>query len=166
MRYNIIPNSRLQPFPALHRGLISLLLRQALMVPSLTPQTRSPPIIAPPEFTVCVTCRPCFTTALVRVSKAFDTRVLLYVETPQRHLAVRRNLLVAIFNMAVFVFHPPSFRRHPLTSPSLWKGPIYCPAKGSLHTRFMSCGGVRTHAGRLSKDLKPGIYMYVFGCFL
>lgn len=38
--------------------LLSLALCQDLMAASLTSQTHSPPIIAPAEFTVCVTCRP------------------------------------------------------------------------------------------------------------
>lgn len=56
----------------LHTDLLSPALGQALMAASLTPQTHSPPIIAPPEFIVCVTCRPSFTIALVRVSKSFN----------------------------------------------------------------------------------------------
>ncbi len=63
---------------ALRADLLSPALCQALIVAPHTPQTHSPPIIAPAGFIVCVTCRSGFTTDLVRVSKAFNTEVLRY----------------------------------------------------------------------------------------
>lgn len=114
-------------------ALLSITLCQVLTVASATPQTRSPSIIALPEFTMCVTCRPSTTTALVRDSVAFSTEVLPYpllIPTPLgdtcwhgdtsgwQHLTWRCSF-----------FHPPFFRRRPLTLPSLPR------AQSTLHTR-------------------------------
>lgn len=95
---------------------------QVLMTASLKPQTHNPSIIAPPEFTVRATCRPSFTTALERVSKAFTIEVPLYPTTPTYRRDTwwykdpsRRQYLT----WQCSFFHPPSFQRHLLTSSSL-----------------------------------------------
>lgn len=89
----------------LHSVLPSLTPCQTLTKASVTPRTHSPAIIAPPEFIVCVTCCPSSPSSLVRGSEAFITEVLLYCsQPPQRHLVVRRHLMVALFNTVMFLF--------------------------------------------------------------
>lgn len=124
--------------------LLSLTLCQALMVASLTPQTHSPPIIAPPEFIVCVTCRPSFTTALVRVSKAFNTGVLLYCPRPSPLLNSHRDTWWyedtsgwQYLTWRCSFFHPPSFQRHLLTLPSLPRPNLLSNRPGSTHSVYV-----------------------------
>lgn len=119
---------------------------QVLMVASLTPQTNNPSIIAPSEFTVCVTCLPSFTTALERVSKAFNIEVPLYpTPTSNRDTCWCKDpSRWQYLTWQCSFFTLPRFsvtyqHHHPCP------GPIYCPTVQSLHTRWMSCGSVHTH---------------------
>lgn len=111
----------------LHTDLLSPALGQALMAASLTPQTHSPPIIAPPEFIVCVTCRPSFTIALVRVSKSFNAEAWLYCPPTHAHRDTWRLQDTSGWQYLTWrcsFFHPPSFQRHLLTLPSLPRAQI------------------------------------------
>lgn len=160
----------------LHSALLCVALCEALMGASLMPQTHSPPIIAPLEFIVCVTCRSSFTTALVRVSKAFNTQVLLYYPSDSHRDTwwYGDTSRVAIFNMAMFVFSPsPPFSVTCLSLPSQFTvqpSGVYtlrvCLAVAYTHTPRFTHIWARSKGTKGRKECLPARDWDCFGVFL